>query len=172
MRFLIVCDADVFCCRITGFGYAMYAAAVWPSVAYLVPSQRLGMAYGISTCMRAALSSAASPSLTIVFSLCLCCSAALNLCLTVFPVCVAAIRTANGSSFTFVELFFASLAGVAAVLCIPLNMWDKKYHNGRMNARGRVEFIPIVDVDQSPLVRVASPVHAQIAPGDHGNDDA
>ena len=39
----------------SGIAYAMYAAAVWPSVSFLVPEKRLGMAYGISTCKRSAL---------------------------------------------------------------------------------------------------------------------
>lgn len=57
----------------------------------------------------------------------------LNLQAAVIPLCVSAVLTAPGSSFFFVELFFALLALCGAVSCIVLNVWSKRDHNDCLN---------------------------------------
>ncbi|GBG79941.1 hypothetical protein CBR_g30205 [Chara braunii] len=83
-----------------GFAYSVYASAIWPSVALVVDSSALGLAYGLIT-------------------------ASQNGGLGVVPIIVGAIRDATGS-YIAVEVFFASLALVGLVIAIILNVVDAR----------------------------------------------
>ena len=82
-----------------GVGYSLYAAAIWPSVNYVVEKNKLGTAYGIITALQ-------------------------NIGLAVFPLIVGAIvgdgQTHSPADWTRVEtfFFFVTVAGAAIGLAI------------------------------------------------------
>jgi len=88
---------------ILGSAYSIYASAVWPGVALVVPEIQLGTAYGVITSVQ-------------------------NSGLAIFPLVVGVINDKTGA-YTWVELFFAMLAGIGFVSAIFLVMEDKRTGN-------------------------------------------
>ena len=74
---------------------------MWPAIAYVVPEEKLGMAYGVVTAVQ-------------------------NLGLALIPIATGAIITDNPSQETFheVELFFCVVGIVGVALGIWLNVVD------------------------------------------------
>eukprot|EP00742_Colponemidia_sp_Colp-10_P008520 GILJ01009232.1.p1 GENE.GILJ01009232.1~~GILJ01009232.1.p1 ORF type:complete len:436 (-),score=60.05 GILJ01009232.1:46-1353(-) len=86
-----------------GVSYSIFAAAVWPSIAYVVPAATMGTAYGLVTAVQ-------------------------NAGLTATPLIVAAIRT-RSESYDSVLLFFMSLAAFGIVISVWLNIADARSGN-------------------------------------------
>jgi len=85
---------------ILGSAYSIYAAAVWPGVALVVPEIQLGTAYGVITSVQ-------------------------NCGLALFPLLVGVINDKTGA-YTWVELFFAMLAGCGFISAIFLVCEDSR----------------------------------------------
>lgn len=86
-----------------GLAYSIFAAALWPSVPYLVKRHQVGTAYGVMTALQ-------------------------NGGLALFPVLVAAINN-YFDSWIEVEFTFATLAGLGAVSGLILNFIDSRNGN-------------------------------------------
>jgi nitrate/nitrite transporter NarK len=87
---------------ILGTSYAIYSSAMWPSIAYVVPENVLGSAYGIATSIQ-------------------------NFGLFAFPLVVGSVRDAS-PSYKNVEIFFALIGLIGLVVGVVLNVVD--YRNG------------------------------------------
>eukprot|EP00937_MAST-01D_sp_MAST-1D-sp2_P005672 g5672.t1 len=86
-----------------GLAYSMFAAALWPSVPYVVADKFVGTAYGLITAVQ-------------------------NFGLAVFPLVIAAIYSAGGNKYVpNVEYFFVALAAVGVCIGVMLNVQDPKY---------------------------------------------
>jgi len=85
---------------IIGASYCVYAAAMWPSVSYVVEPRVLGTAYGFITSVQ-------------------------NGGLAVVPLIVGAIKDKTGS-YRYVELFFACFAFCGVFIGIALNIVDAR----------------------------------------------
>eukprot|EP00455_Lapot_gusevi_P027029 TRINITY_DN2857_c0_g1_i1.p1 TRINITY_DN2857_c0_g1~~TRINITY_DN2857_c0_g1_i1.p1 ORF type:complete len:486 (+),score=203.08 TRINITY_DN2857_c0_g1_i1:75-1460(+) len=81
-----------------GAGYSIYAAAMWPSISYVVQKNQLGTAYGLATAVQ-------------------------NAGLAAAPAIVGAIKDSTGS-YTWVEIFFAILAALGVCIGVLLNIID------------------------------------------------
>ena len=69
-----------------GMAYSMFAAALWPSVPYLVPKESVGIAYGVVTAVQ-------------------------NMGLAGIPLIVAMVYNASGETYIpYVELLFVCFA--------------------------------------------------------------
>jgi MFS family permease len=91
-----------------GLAYSAFAAALWPSVPYVVDEHLVGTAYGVITAVQ-------------------------NLGLAVFPMGAAAIYDASGDSYLpNVEFMFAGMAAVGLAIGVGLNVEDPK-HGSPMN---------------------------------------
>jgi nitrate/nitrite transporter NarK len=95
---------------IIGLSYAVYAAAIWPSVPFVVEEHQLGTAYGVVTAVQ-------------------------NGGLAAFPIVVGAIKDAAGS-YKYVSLFFASVGAAGVLVGLFLNVIDRR--NGDVLNRARV----------------------------------
>lgn len=84
---------------IMGAGYSVCAAALWPTVALVMPSHQLGTAYGLMTAMQ-------------------------NLGLAVAPLAIGAVFKASHSNYLLVELIFSGCAGVSALFAVLLIFVD------------------------------------------------
>lgn len=99
-----------------GLSYTVYAAALWPSVPCTVLRRQVGTAYGLMTSLQ-------------------------NVGLTLFPLCVGAIR-AEAGSYTGVEIFFACLAGVGVGIGFWLLLHDQSEGGViNMSAKERESYI-------------------------------
>eukprot|EP00475_Leptophrys_vorax_P015521 TRINITY_DN2184_c0_g1_i1.p1 TRINITY_DN2184_c0_g1~~TRINITY_DN2184_c0_g1_i1.p1 ORF type:complete len:516 (+),score=117.03 TRINITY_DN2184_c0_g1_i1:176-1549(+) len=108
---------------ILGTSYAIYSSAMWPSIAYVVPENVLGSAYGIATSIQ-------------------------NFGLFAFPLIVGSIRDAS-PSYKNVEIFFACIGLIGVAVGVVLNIVD--FSNGGMlnNSRRAQAAKKIVEVDES-----------------------
>lgn len=86
-----------------GLSYAVFAAALWPSVPYVVKRHQTGTAYGIMTAIQ-------------------------NGGLALFPVIIGAISSHTNNDYSKVEWFFVGLAVLGLATAITLNIVD--YRNG------------------------------------------
>eukprot|EP01062_Namystynia_karyoxenos_P019121 TRINITY_DN17166_c0_g1_i2.p1 TRINITY_DN17166_c0_g1~~TRINITY_DN17166_c0_g1_i2.p1 ORF type:complete len:666 (+),score=179.10 TRINITY_DN17166_c0_g1_i2:71-2068(+) len=85
-----------------GLAYAFYAAALWPSVVYVVPSQTVGAAYGVLNSL-------------------------LNLGMCVFPLIVASVYNASGRRYLpNTQYWWASVGAACAALAVALNIADSR----------------------------------------------
>mmetsp|Transcript_26949 Transcript_26949/g.93536 ORF Transcript_26949/g.93536 Transcript_26949/m.93536 type:complete len:552 (-) Transcript_26949:41-1696(-) len=89
-----------------GVAYSIFAAALWPSVPYLVKPHQTGSAYGVMTALQ-------------------------NGGLALFPLLVAAINSYY-NSWVEVEYMFCLLAGLGAISGLVLNCVDAR-NNGLLN---------------------------------------
>jgi len=92
-----------------GLAYAVYAAALWPSIALVVPKAEVGLAYGLMTALQ-------------------------NLVLSIVPLLVGLIRNKSGS-YSIVEVLFSCLAGVGIIAGIALNIDDTYLSNFGLNRK-------------------------------------
>jgi len=107
---------------IIGLSYSVYAAAMWPSVSYIVEQRTLGTAYGLITAVQ-------------------------NAGLAAVPLGVAAIkgRTEHGdkdpNAYRYVELFFACFAFCGVITGTLLNIIDARHGHvlNRSTARNPVK---------------------------------
>jgi len=86
-----------------GIAYSVYAAAIWPSVAYVVEEHQLGTAYGLITAVQ-------------------------NFGLAITPVLVGLIWDATNGYF-WVEIFFSCVAFIGVILGFALNVVDSSHEN-------------------------------------------
>jgi len=86
-----------------GIAYSVYAAAIWPSVAYVVEEHQLGTAYGLITAVQ-------------------------NFGLAITPVLVGVIWDATNGYF-WVEIFFSCIAFLGVLLGLALNVVDSNHEN-------------------------------------------
>jgi len=101
-----------------GFGYAMFAASIWPLLPFIVPAKHLGTAYGAMTAIQ-------------------------NVGLAVLPQIIGALQGASGIKgttweYTIPIMIFAGCASIAAFLTVGLLLLDKANNEGRLNASGKV----------------------------------
>lgn len=82
-----------------GCAYSVLAAAIWPSISYVVPKQALGSAYGLTTSIQ-------------------------NMGLAVVPLLVGYIHD-NSGSWVYVETFFFFIALAGIAIGIVLNISDR-----------------------------------------------
>lgn len=90
-----------------GIGYSIYAAAMWPSMPYIVPMKQLGTAYGLITMLQ-------------------------NIGLSLFPLIVAALRN-SGPDYRYVSIFFACLGLLGFLVGIWMNLDDKWNRGSALN---------------------------------------
>ncbi|CAH0519963.1 unnamed protein product [Peronospora belbahrii] len=86
-----------------GVAYSVFAAALWPSIPYVVEAKHVGTAYGAVTAIQ-------------------------NIGLALFPLAVAAEFNAMIDTFPSVELLFVSFGVLGSLVGIALNVVD--YQNG------------------------------------------
>ena len=91
-----------------GVAYGLFSAALWAPIAYIVPEQHVGMAYGVMT-------------------------AVLNTGSAIFPLVVTAILQITGKYMPNVEYFFASLSVMLLLVGVAINLQDIR--NGRAKVR-------------------------------------
>ncbi|DAZ98210.1 TPA: hypothetical protein N0F65_005342 [Lagenidium giganteum] len=94
-----------------GVAYSVFAAALWPSVPYVVEARHVGCAYGAITSIQ-------------------------NIGLAVFPLMVAAEYNRNDRYIPGVEMLFVTFGMLGSVVGIALNVLD--YQNGSVLNRAHV----------------------------------
>jgi len=95
-----------------GLAYSAFAAALWPSVPYVVDEHLVGTAYGVITAIQ-------------------------NLGLATFPLAAAGIYQASDDKYVpNTELLFVGLAVVGTLIGIWLNIEDPKYGNAMNKVHG------------------------------------
>uniref|UniRef100_A0AAV1V787 Lysosomal dipeptide transporter MFSD1 n=2 Tax=Peronospora matthiolae TaxID=2874970 RepID=A0AAV1V787_9STRA len=94
-----------------GVAYSVFAAALWPSVPYVVEAKYVGTAYGAITAIQ-------------------------NVGLAMFPLAVAAQFNHDGHYIPSVELLFISFGVLGSLVGIALNVVD--YQNGHILNRTKV----------------------------------
>jgi len=137
-----------------GLGYSVFAAVIWPSVAYVVDSKALGTAYGVVTSLQ-------------------------NFGLFAIPLLVGAVHEATrrwqpsslqSNPWSCVELVFATQAalGVAAALGLnadPLVRLALNSPTGRLPDGGRI-FVQDGWVRSPDASRHPSPIARPLSPAD------
>lgn len=98
-----------------GCAYSVYAAALWPSIPFVVEEHHIGTAYGLATAVQ-------------------------NIGLASFPIIVAGIYHLVGS-YANVEPFFATLGVIGTLSGIALIIWDRN-NGGNLKS---AEYIPVVN---------------------------
>ncbi len=83
-----------------GLCYSIYASALWPSIAIVVPAERAATAYGIITAVQ-------------------------NLGLALVPTLVGALQNQCPKTYTCVEMAFVGLGVLGVVAGIALNIADR-----------------------------------------------
>eukprot|EP01006_Ploeotia_vitrea_P006478 TRINITY_DN13244_c0_g1_i1.p1 TRINITY_DN13244_c0_g1~~TRINITY_DN13244_c0_g1_i1.p1 ORF type:complete len:521 (+),score=265.98 TRINITY_DN13244_c0_g1_i1:51-1565(+) len=126
---------------ILGVAYSVYAAAIWPSVAYVVQERFLGTAYGLITAVQ-------------------------NAGLASTPIIVGVILDAGGevcktrddcshkkAGYEYVEIFFSSIAFVGVCLGVLLNVVDAR-NGGVLNKAQSQPMANVITVDDNdPLLK-------------------
>jgi MFS family permease len=84
-----------------GVAYSFYAAALWPSVAYVVDEKSTGTAYGVITAVQ-------------------------NIGLASVPLIVSAFNPTSADGYTGIELMFAGFGGLGVVCGIVMNVMDMR----------------------------------------------
>jgi nitrate/nitrite transporter NarK len=106
---------------ILGVSFAIFSSAMWPSVAYVVPENVVGSAYGIATSLE-------------------------NLGLFAFPLVVGSIRDAS-ASYKYVEVFFSAIGLSGLLVGIILTILDYRT-GGKLNSSATTADMKIiVEVD-------------------------
>jgi len=89
-----------------GLAYSMFAAALWPSVPYLVPDKSVGIAYGVVTAVQ-------------------------NAGLAGIPLLVSAVYEIDGAYIPKVEIIFIVFAASGALCAILLNLFAPQLNHKR-----------------------------------------
>jgi MFS family permease len=93
-----------------GVAYASFAAVIWPAVPLVVEEKLIGLAYGILACAQ-------------------------NGGLAVFPLLIAAVyNSSDGRFIPNVEVVFMSLATLGVIVGLYMNIYDRYYNKGILNA--------------------------------------
>ncbi|CEG42787.1 major facilitator superfamily [Plasmopara halstedii] len=113
-----------------GVAYSVFAAALWPSVPFVVEAKHVGTAYGAITAIQ-------------------------NIGLALFPLAVASEFNHNNRYIPGVELLFASFGLLGSIVGVALNVVD--FQNGsilnRKGAKKRRDFMPDEDgIDKEALL--------------------
>lgn len=87
-----------------GIAYAIYAAALWPSIPIVVKDEHTGTGYGLVTAIQ-------------------------NIGLALFPLIIASLRSHSGN-YRGVESMMVMLAAMGAVAGVLLNLDDMKHRWG------------------------------------------
>ena len=106
-----------------GMGYCVYAAAIWPSVKYVVEENMLGTAYGLITAVQ-------------------------NAGLAGVPLLAGYIKDQT-QNWTWVELYFMSFASLGALVAIFLNIVDGQT-GSRLNKSYYVSSEPVESAASDP----------------------
>lgn len=102
------CYNEMYPLVLTGIGYSIYAAAIWGSIPYLVPSTTVGTAFGIATAIQ-------------------------NIGLVISPTLVGLIKDNTKSidhGYFWVNAYFVLINLIGLCLNISLYYIDINYNNG------------------------------------------